>query len=179
MELEFTSAKWQADDAGVWLSLLTPDSRSAREFVRGHQSEQKPWVAKLSPKRRHRSLDANAYLWVLCQKIAQAVGGGQTKETVYLAAIHQAGQWEIVPVENSKVEERIRLWNARGVGDYAECLGDSKLPGYSKLIRYYGSSRYNTEQMGFLLDYVVSLARELNIETATPRELSLLKEAWP
>lgn len=178
MELEFTSAKWQADDAGVWLSLLTPDSRSAREFVRGHQSEQKPWVAKLSPKRRHRSLDANAYCWALLDKLSAKLGV-PAKEIYRQIIPDVGGNCYIYPVRQDAKEHWVRIWESNGDGWVCEDMGDSKLEGYVNIRNYYGSSRYDTQQMSRLIDLVVQECKQLGIETATPRELSLLKEAWP
>jgi len=125
--------------------------------------------------RNKRSLDANAYMWTLCQKIAEALH--TTKEDVYKKAIREVGQFEILAVREDATESFIRVWNSRGLGWYAEEM-DSKIPGCKKIIAYYGSSVYDTKQMSVLIDYIVSECKELGIETMPPEELKALKNEW-
>ena len=44
--------------------------------------------------RQKRSLDANSYCWVLCDKIAKSMQGGISKEDVYKDAISYVGTFE-------------------------------------------------------------------------------------
>ena len=126
--------------------------------------------------RKRRSLDANAYCFVLCQKIAEVIHN--TKEFVYRSAIRDVGQFEIVPIKNEAVARWIEVWNSKGLGWFAEVMEDSKLPGYKKVISYYGSSVYDSREMAVLIDEIISQAKELDIETMTPEQLSGLKEEW-
>ena len=59
-----------------------------------------------------------------------------------------------------------------------EIVDDSKLPGYKKVLAYYGSSVYDTREMSVLLDYVVNTAKDMEIETATPDELARMMAGW-
>ena len=179
MELDFTAARWQQDEKGCWLNLLAADGRAARGFVRqfGEAEKKGTWTATLQEKRQRRSLDANAYCWVLCQKIAENVRG-LTKEDVYKDAVRQAGQFDILPIRSVAVDSFFRHWSGRGTGWMVDIQDESKLPGYVRVIAYYGSSTYDAREMGVLLDYIVSEAKSLNIETATPDELALLKARW-
>jgi hypothetical protein len=126
--------------------------------------------------KKKRSLDANALLWVLCQKIAEVIH--TTKESVYQKFIKEVGQFEIVPIKAEAVERWIEVWNSKGLGWFAEVMEDSKLPGYKKVISYYGSSCYDQREMSVLLDEVVSQCKELNIEVLPPAEIEALKESW-
>jgi hypothetical protein len=126
--------------------------------------------------RQKRSLDANSYLWVLCQKIAEVIRS--TKELVYQKTIREVGQFEILPIREDAVETFIDRWSSKGLGWFAEVLDDSKLPGYKKIIAYYGSSVYDTREMSILIDEIVSQAKELNIETLPPDEVESLKALW-
>ena len=54
----------------------------------------------------------------------------------------------------------------------------SKLPGCTNVILYYGSSSYDTEQMSSLIDLLVDDCKAQGIETATPDELARYKEEW-
>jgi len=139
--------------------------------------EEKKLTLDIKPYRAQRSLDANAYLWVICQKIAEAIGN--TKENVYKKFIRDVGQFEILPIREDAVEYWINVvWGGRGLGWYAEVIEDSKLPGYKKVINYLGSSIYNTEEMSVLIDEVVTQAKALGIETLPPAEIASMKDLW-
>jgi hypothetical protein len=136
----------------------------------------KALAVEIKQYRQKRSLDANAYCFVLCQKIAEAVKS--TKELVYKKAIREVGQFEIVPIKNEAVERWIEVWGSKGLGWFAEVLEESKLRGYKKVISYYGSSVYNSREMAVLIDEIVLWCKELGIETLTPSEIARLKEEW-
>ena len=126
--------------------------------------------------RKKRSLDANAYCFVLCQKIAEVIKN--TKEYVYKQAIKQIGQFEIVPIRNDAVERWMVAWNSKGLGWQSEILEDSKLEGYKKTINYYGSSVYDTKEMSLLLEEIVGQAKGLGIETMSEVEKVALLDKW-
>jgi len=126
--------------------------------------------------RERRSLDANAYCWVLCQKIAEVVKS--TKEEVYRRAIKDVGQFEILPIKAEAVERWMETWASRGLGWFAEVMDDSKLPGYKKIISYYGSSIYDSKEMSVLVDWIVQEAKEIGVETLTPAQLEQMKKDW-
>ncbi len=130
----------------------------------------------VEPARKKRSLDANAYLWVLCQKIAEALH--TTREEIYKKFIRDVGQFEILPIREEAVDHWMTVWQSRGLGWHAEVIDDSKIPGYKKVINFYGSSCYNTKEMSILLDEVVTQAKELGIETLPPDELEAIKQLW-
>lgn len=127
--------------------------------------------------RQKRSYDANAYLWVLIDKIAQKTR--QKPADVYRHAIKDiAGNSTIVCVQDKAKEILMQQWQAKGLGWQVDDMGGSKLEGCSVLRLYYGSSVYDTQQMSALLDSVIDDAKELGIETLTPFELEGMKEAW-
>lgn len=126
--------------------------------------------------REKRSLDANAYCWVIADKIAQAIGN--TKEYVYKWAIRQVGPFEIVPIKDEAVDKWIRNWESKGLGWQSEILGESKLEGYINTVNYYGSSTYNTKEMSLLLEELIYQAKELGIDTMTETEKERLLDSW-
>ena len=126
--------------------------------------------------RKRRSLDANAYCWILSQKIAEKIGN--TKEYVYKKAIRDAGQFEIVPIRNDAVERWIKNWESKGLGWQSIVMGESKLEGYTNTINYFGSSVYNVKEMSLLLEELVYQAKELGIDTMTDTEKKELLEMW-
>lgn len=121
-------------------------------------------------------MDANAYCWILCQKIAEVIHS--TKEDVYKRAIRDVGQFEIVPIRDEAVDRWIEVWGGKGLGWFAEVLDDSKLAGYKKIISYYGSSVYSSREMAILIDNLIDECRELGVETAAPEEIESLKNEW-
>ena len=88
------------------------------------------------------------------------------------------GQFEILPIRDDAVETWIRRWGDKGLGWFAEVMEESKLPGYTKVISYFGSSCYNTREMAVLIDELVATAQELGIETLPPDEVDSLKNLW-
>lgn len=136
----------------------------------------KPGEYEITKAKKKRSLDANAYMWVLIGKIAAAVG--IPSDEVYRRAIREAGCYTPLPIKAEAVEEFSRIWAGHGTGWFIEVVDDSKLPGFKLVKAYNGSSTYDTGQMSRLIDNVVQDAKELGIETMTERELSLLKDGW-
>jgi hypothetical protein len=126
--------------------------------------------------KKKRSLDSNAYCWILCQKIAEVIK--ITKEEVYRKSIKDIGQFEILPIKNEAVETFIKAWTSKGIGWVCENLNKSKLDGYTNIVAYYGSSIYNNHSMSLLINGLVEECRSLNIETMKPEELAILNGKW-
>lgn len=94
--------------------------------------ELKKWYKK-------RSLDANAYMWTIAEKIAQRLG--ITKIEVYRDAIKEVGQCEILPIKDEAVDTFINAWKHNGQGWLCEVIGKSKLKGYTNITAYYRVKR--------------------------------------
>lgn len=172
MKLTFDQAKIQLDN-GVWLCLKVTEPAPARGFV--HSMKDKKYMAELKEYRNHRSLDANAYFWVLASKLAEATGIPKTD--IYLEAIRDiGGNTDVFSMEDAAVQKFCTIWSQRGIGWPTEKI-DSK-DGWTQILVYYGSSTYDTAQMSRLIDNIVQDCKSCGIETMTPRELDRLKEAW-
>ena len=127
-------------------------------------------------KHRHRrSRGANAYAWVLIDRIAEKTRRSKTE--VYRNAIRDiGGVSEVVCCQNKAVQAMTELWKRNGIGWQVEEL-DSKIPGCTNLVLYKGSSVYDTKQMAQLIDSLVQDAKAIGIETRSPNEIrSLLEE---
>ena len=126
-----------------------------------------------------RSLNANAYCWVLCDKIAKELskdGTVTTKEIVYKDAITQIGSFEPMIIEEKAFENFERIWSRQGLGFIVQEVSRK-----DKCIRvncYYGSSTYNTKEMSLLINLLVELAESLNIETKSENEINSLLRSW-
>lgn len=131
--------------------------------------EAKKWKAK-------RSLDANAYMWTLVDKIAQETH--QKPVDVYRHAIKDIpGNSTIVCVQDKAKDILQKQWQAKGIGWQTEEI-PSRIDGCTNVVLYYGSSSYTTSQMSVLIDSIVDEAKALGIETMTPFELEGMVEAW-
>ena len=178
MELTFINGSITRDFKGDYhvSVVVSKDQERNMEPLNELLNDEKIKTCKICHKKKRRSLDANAYCFVLCQKIAEKIGN--TKEFVYKQAIKHVGQFEIVPIRDDAVERWIEAWESKGLGWQSEIMRDSKLDGYITTINYYGSSVYDTREMSLLLDEIVTQAKELGINTMTPNEVKQLKEQW-
>lgn len=126
--------------------------------------------------RQRRSLDANAYMWTLVDKIAKKTR--QKPADVYRHAIKEIpGNNTLVCVQNKAKDVLQQQWQAKGLGWQTEEL-PSKIDGCTNILLFYGSSVYTTSQMSLLIDSIVDEAKELGIETLTPYELEGMKAQW-
>ena len=133
-------------------------------------------AAEMKVWREKRSLDANAYAWVLIDKIAEAIR--EDKVSVYRSAIREiGGNSQLICALDAEVEKLRRVWEGNGIGWVTEVM-PSKLPGCTNVWLYYGSSVYDTAQMSLLIDSLIFEAKELGIETLPPAELERMMEQW-
>lgn len=138
--------------------------------------DDKKYIIEVKQYRNKRSLDANAYCWVLIGKLAEKTG--YKKSDIYRNAIKEiGGNSETVCVQDKAVDKLCRGWEHNGEGWQTQ-TSPSKIDGCTNVILYYGSSVYDTKQMSRLIDSIVEDCRAVGIETMTPRELEALKEAW-
>lgn len=146
------------------------------EKIRPDINNKRPVEVTFKKQKKTRSLDANAYAWILMQKIAEVIGN--TKEFVYRETIKSVGPFEILPIKDDTVERWISIWNSKGIGWYSEIYPGTLLEGYTRTINYYGSSVYNTKEMTVLLNEIIFQAQELDIDTITPGEQDRLLSTW-
>lgn len=173
MKLTFTDARIETD-GGVWLSLKVNEPAPARGFVFG--KKHCLYDCEIKEHREKRSLDANAYCWVLIDKLAQATGVPKTE--IYRKAIREiGGVSDTVCVVESAADRLISGWECNGIGWFSE-RSESRIKGCVNVTLYYGSSVYDTSQMSRLIDYIVEDCKALGIETLTPEKLDAMKEAW-
>jgi hypothetical protein len=125
---------------------------------------------EVKPYRERRSLNANAYAWLLIGQIADIVRAG--KDEVYLKCLKRYGQSELISVlSHVPIENYVK---------YFEVAGESKLNGkdFTHYRVYKGSSEFDTREMSIFIDGVVSEAKDLGIQTETPNQLAEMKARW-
>lgn len=125
---------------------------------------------------KKRSLDANAYCWVLIDKIAERTGIKKTE--VYRNAIREIGGVSTtVCVLDQAVEKLREGWQKNGIGWQTETI-KSKVPGCTNVILYYGSSAYDSRQMSQLIDSLIQDAEALGIPTITEEQAQRMLGKW-
>ena len=125
---------------------------------------------------KHRSLDANAYCWVLIDKIAEKTG--LRKVDVYRHAIKEIGGVSDVICVQDKAVDRLREgWEKNGIGWQTDTMA-SKVEGCTNVVLYYGSSVYDSKQMAQLIDSLIQDAESLGIPTLTDEQAARLVNRW-
>ena len=179
MRAVFEVAKVIMDGESSFLCLGIP-YREAKKFV-GEMRPRK-YVAEIKEYREKRSLDANAYCWVLIGKLAARLSTPEapvSPERIYREAIRDVGDnYEVMPVRNDALERWKAIWTRNGLGWLCEEIGPSKFDGYTNVRNFYGSSVYDKAQMSRLINIIVEDCKAQGVETMTPEELARLTEEW-
>ena len=171
MQFDFDRARVSAEGE---LCLAVKNLPMARKFVLGMR--ERMYTCEVREYRKKRSLDANAYFWVLCDKLAEATN--QPKEAVYRESIRNiGGNSTIVRVSTVAADKLRENWHKNGLGWVSDEL-PCRFLGYTNVVLYYGSSTYDTAQMSRLIDNIVQDCRAVGIETLPPEKLEALKDAW-
>lgn len=159
------------------------DFRQAYEELK----DKEKLILEIKPYRRKRSLDANAYYWVLVGKLAKAIG--LTNNEVHNMLLRGYGQPEIfdgkavyttIP-DTEKAEKKVNNamdYHLKPTSQVREGVDDVMYRTY-QLLR--GSHTFNTEEMARLIDGLITCCKEAGIpdaEIATPDEKRILKERY-
>lgn len=128
------------------------------------------YVLELKRYRERRSLDANAYAWVLINAIADEIQS--SKDEVYLEMLKSYGQSATATLK-ATVEPSDFF-------KYYECIREAVANGvlYKHYRVYKGSSHFDTKEMSVFIEGLVYEAKELGIDTRTPEEIALMAEEW-
>lgn len=145
------------------------------EIIQYLYNQDKEKVFEIKEHKLKRSLNANAYCWVLMNKIADAIKS--TKEEVYREYIKNKGIFRLITMNKDATNTFIKVWQEKGLGWICD-ISESKYEGMIDVVAYYGTSSYNTKQMANFIDYVVDEAKNLGIETLPPDEIERLKSLW-
>lgn len=160
---------WQTNQYQITFTINEPSAINAMNDIRSCE--------KLSIKavrhREKRSLDANAYAWVLFTKIAESVGS--SKDDVYEEMLQKYGvlfqdEDGYLPITVTADVDMAKIQ-----GHWKFYKGNGK---FSSYLMIKGSSEYNTAEMAKFIDSVVLEAKELGIETLPPAELERMKSLW-
>ena len=167
-ELQGISKDWKT---GKWLVTFSINEESILNTI--DKLKDSLLSIKAVKFRKKRSLDANAYCWVLMTKIAEVIDS--SKEEVYEEMLQKYGYLDTddegyiaitmkSSVNISKLDGHWKLYKSNGR--------------FTSYLKIKGSSDYNTTEMAHFIDQVVLEAKELDIETMTPNEIAKMKEMW-
>lgn len=112
----------------------------------------RPLMLEIKEYKKPRSRNANALMWELCEKLAEAIPG-ISKEDVYRQAVHDVGTCFSTSVPTAQADALVNSWTCRGIGWLAERIGQDD--DTTSILLYPGSSTYTTEQMARLIDYLI------------------------
>lgn len=149
---------------------------SSQNITETEELQNQELTCRLCKFKKRRTLDANAYFWVLAHKLA-------AKTEIPVGEIYRSyvreigGNNRVICTRDKDVAPLMRDWSDRGLGWIAEPF-ESKTEGCTNVILYSGSSTYDTAQMHRLIDLVVQDCKEQGIETMTPAELAMLIGGW-
>lgn len=159
------------------VSLLIEDGRAAVPGLTEFLQSADRLAIKISRYRKKRSLDANAYHWALCGKMAAALD--TDADSVHYGLMLRYG----TPMDGEGGRPAVVTVgpevDLQKCGVYARVVGtgyiDGKICYHYMLIK--PSRQYDSREMSVLIDGTVSEAKEMGIETLPPAELAEMMEA--
>ena len=163
---------WSMDSTGDWLCIQTTDARRTLDSLKPG----KVYDVEIKEHREKRSLDSNAYAWLLIDRLAEKLRIPKTE--IYRRYIREIGGNNETVCVTAEAADKLRSgWEHNGLGWLTDTM-PSKLPGCTNVVLYYGSSTYDTAQMSRLIDLIVQDCREQGIETLPPGKLAGIMEEW-
>lgn len=175
MKLEFTESCFIFDESGRWFKIKLNGMESYQKATKFVESQKKcVYDAVIEENKKRRSIDANAYFWLLCDKLACVLG--LTKEEVYKEQIQKVGVFDSLQLDNAALDRFSKTWQSQGIGWLIEKVSQDE--GKTIIHAYYGSSSYNSKEMCNLINNIVYECKQINIETMTPDELDQMLGRW-
>ena len=144
----------------------------------------KPVQFTIKELKSRRSLDANAYYWLLLGKLGDALR--TSKSELHNIMLRRYGQFYIVDgqavyiVIPDSEEAQKKVDNDEHF--HLRPTSQVKMGKDRKMYRTYmllkGSHEFDTREMSILIDGLVSECKEAGIETATPEEIANMKRLY-
>ena len=124
---------------------------------------------------KKRSLDANAYCWVLMTKIANHPDVRSSKEEVYEEMLQKHGP--VYEDEGGYLAVTIKSSiDVRKLGGHWRFYQSNDK--FTSYLAIKGSSEYSTSEMSDFIGHIVDACKELGIETIPPAELERMVSKW-
>ena len=156
---------------GEWEISLSTSEDFSEQFER---LKEHPVSVEIKRAAKRRSRDANAYCWVLIDRLSEKLHVPKTE--IYRNAIKEiGGVSETVCVQDRAVDRLRDGWQKNGLGWQTDIL-PSKIPGCTNVVLYYGSSTYDTAQMSRLVDLIIQECEQQGIGTVRDEADDLLRK---
>lgn len=153
---------------------ITVNADFREEFDELYEKDIKVDIKKFN---RARSMNANNYAWELIDRISEKVNKRKTE--IYRDAIRDIGGVSILTgMKDIAIDTFRRSWEKDHLGRQVEVVPGSAKPGWSNVRIYFGSSEFDSAQMGRLIDILVQDAESLGIATMTPDQQERLLLTW-
>lgn len=152
--------------------ILDSDSRDAAGFAMRFRSGD----YDIKPIRQRRSLDANAYAWLLMDKLAAVTGYAKT-EIYRNYMLEIGGNSEIFVGSPDAVERLKKDWVSRGIGWQTEPF-PTKDPRTAGVVLYFGSSSFDSKEMSVLIDHIQQDCLAVGIEIRDPGDVESMLKEW-
>ena len=142
----------------------------ADEAIKWLLNQDREKLFEIKPYRQKRSLNANAYAWVLINEMANRLR--TSKDEVYQEMLKRYGQSKVISVLSE-------IDISRFVKYYEE-IGKGHVEGkeFTHYRCFIGSSEYDSREMAILIDGIVSEAQELGIDTLPTTAVERMKALW-
>lgn len=178
MRIEQGTLTIESTPYGAKISFLTRDLGEVDKLAMA--SKEKPLNAEIKAIKTKRSMNANSYHYVLCDKIAKAMN--VTAEEVHFTLMAdygtpfktEDGRLQYVLLKTDKPLLGTGAY-VRGTGHYEQRPNGDE---YRWYIVIKPSHLYDTSEMSRLLDGTIREAQELGIQTETPAEVARMKALW-
>ena len=164
----------------LWSAQLTIecDIKEAAELQRiideaGKIDSEAEYTVSIKRRKKKRSLDANAYMWVLLKELAFKVENSPTE--LYKYYVRGFGQYYVIPVREDALDAFSKVWSSHGIAWFVDDVGPCRrTAGYHNVKAYYGTSEYDTKSMSRLIDEVVLDCKAQGIETMSKKKIDNL-----
>jgi len=157
----------------IVLSMTSRECLNQLEDLKAARDNGKLLDCEIKVHRERRSLNSNAYFWVMLDKLAEKLK--TTTDKLYLVMLERYGHVFdyvlVVPEAVERLKKEFRTVKEIGKGK----IGNTEA---IQLQVFYGSSTYDTKQMARLIDGTVLECKEQGIETMTPEEINRMNESW-
>lgn len=170
MDIRKADLRLNVDGSVELLLTVQGDKGYLSELVK--RVNEKPHTVEIEPLKRKRSLDANAYLWVLMGKMAEVLK--TSKDEIYLEMLARYGVFTHIVVKPNMVDKVKAEWKL--VRELGEVTVNGKAG--TQLQCFFGSSTYDSREFSHLLDGVISEAKDLGIDTVSQSEADRMIKEW-
>lgn len=178
MKVEANNFTREVTLQGMKISFVTKQMDVADEFLRTITDG--TYTVEIRKKAAKRSLDANAYHYVLCDKIAQALGTtSQEVHNLLLAdygVLETDGDGKPIFILRKDTDDYLRATDQHLKP--TDATEDRKGTTYRWYACLKASRFYDTREMSRLIDGTIEEAKALGIETMTPDEVKEMEGKW-